>query len=47
MDKKIVAYLKKNNVLTIATAINNQPYCANCYYVFDDMSIYFSCSAEG
>ena len=36
MDKKIIKYLKKNNVLTIATAINNQPYCANCYYVFDE-----------
>lgn len=41
MDKKIIKYLKKNNVLTIATSVNNQPYCANCYYVFDELNFQF------
>lgn len=35
MDKKIIEYIDKNKVLTIATSIDNQPYCAICFYVFD------------
>ncbi|PCJ28369.1 MAG: hypothetical protein COA97_01705 [Flavobacteriales bacterium] len=37
MESKIIDYLQKNKVLTIATSVNNQPYCANCFYVFDEM----------
>ncbi|MDG1475538.1 MAG: hypothetical protein P8Q14_00190 [Vicingaceae bacterium] len=36
MEKKIVNYLTDNKVLTIATSVNNKPYCANCFYVFDE-----------
>ncbi|MCB9359994.1 MAG: hypothetical protein H6587_02635 [Flavobacteriales bacterium] len=36
MDKKISNYIAENKVLTMATAVNNVPYCANCFYVFDD-----------
>jgi uncharacterized protein YhbP (UPF0306 family) len=36
MDKKIIEYIDKNKVLTIATSIDNQPYCAICFYVFDE-----------
>lgn len=36
MDKKIIEYINKNKVLTIATSIDNQPYCAICFYVFDE-----------
>lgn len=35
MDKKIIEYVNKNKVLTIATSVDNQPYCAICFYVFD------------
>ncbi|MBX2960755.1 MAG: pyridoxamine 5'-phosphate oxidase family protein [Flavobacteriales bacterium] len=35
MDKKILSYIQKNKVLTIATCVDNQPYCAICFYVFD------------
>jgi hypothetical protein len=36
MDKKISNYISENKVLTIATSVNNVPYCANCFYVFDE-----------
>ena len=35
MDKRIEAYIKTNKVFTIATSVNDLPYCANCFYVFD------------
>ncbi|MGE0562813.1 MAG: pyridoxamine 5'-phosphate oxidase family protein [Flavobacteriales bacterium] len=35
MDKKIVDYITSNKVLTIATSVNEKPYCAICFYVFD------------
>lgn len=38
MDKKILAYVKKNKVLTMATSVNHQPYCAICFYVFDEQT---------
>lgn len=36
MDKKILTYIKKNKVLTMATSVSHQPYCAICFYVFDE-----------
>jgi len=36
MESKIIDYLQKNKVLTLATAVDNVPYCANCFYVFDE-----------
>lgn len=38
MDKKILNYIKKNKVLTMATSVNHQPYCAICFYVFDEQN---------
>ena len=38
MDKKILNYIKKNKVLTMATSVNHQPYCAICFYVFDEQT---------
>lgn len=34
IDKRIIRFLKKHNVLTIATTVNNEPWCANCFYVY-------------
>jgi uncharacterized protein YhbP (UPF0306 family) len=34
IDKRIIRFLKRHHVLTIATAVNNEPWCANCYYVY-------------
>lgn len=36
MDKKISNYIASNKVFTIATCLNNIPYCATCFYVFND-----------
>ncbi len=38
MDEKIIKYIKKNKVLTIATSVDYFPYCAICFYVFDEQS---------
>ncbi|HBX49625.1 MAG: hypothetical protein A2309_03310 [Bacteroidetes bacterium RIFOXYB2_FULL_35_7] len=36
IDQKIIAFLKKHHVLTLATVDANQPYCCNCFYVYDE-----------
>ena len=36
MDQKIITYITNNKFLTLATCKNGQPYCANCFYVFDE-----------
>lgn len=36
IDKRIISFLKQNTALTIAVSKNNIPYCANCFYTFDD-----------
>jgi hypothetical protein len=36
MENKIVEYISSNKVLTLATSVNDVPYCANCFYVFDE-----------
>lgn len=35
LDTRIVSFLQKHHVLTLATTANGYPYCANCFYVFD------------
>ena len=34
-DPKITTFLKKHHVLTLATALGDQPWVANCFYAFD------------
>jgi len=34
LDEKIVKFITKHHVLTLATAVQNKPYCANCFYAF-------------
>lgn len=33
-DRKIVEFIKKHHVLTLATSNNDQPWCANCFYAY-------------
>ena len=33
-DKRIVEFLRKHHVLTLATCTENTPWCANCFYVW-------------
>ena len=32
--KQIINFIKKHHVLTLATSVDNKPYCANCFYVY-------------
>ncbi len=34
IDKRIVDFIHEHHVLTLATSKNNEPYCANCFYVY-------------
>ncbi len=34
VDKRIIEFIQKHHVLTLATTKNNIPYCANCFYVY-------------
>jgi uncharacterized protein YhbP (UPF0306 family) len=34
LDRKIISFIKKHHVLTLATAFNNKPYCCTCFYVY-------------
>ena len=34
VDSRIVKFFRRHHVLTIATTINNEPWCANCFYVY-------------
>lgn len=36
MDKRILKYIGLNKVFTLATSIDNTPYCANCFYAHDE-----------
>ncbi len=36
IDKKIISFLKKHHVLTLATCIKNESWCANCFYVYNE-----------
>lgn len=35
-DKLIVEFLQAQTVLTYATSIENEPYCATCFYAYDE-----------
>lgn len=47
-DQKIVTFLKKHHVMTLATSVDQQPWCANCFYAFDaeKMSLIFTSEFE-
>lgn len=34
IDEKITGFIHSHHLLTLATAVNNKPYCANAFYVF-------------
>ena len=33
-DKRIIDFIKKHHVLTLATSVSDKPWCANCFYAF-------------
>jgi len=34
IDERIARFFRKHHVLTIATSVGNEPWCANCFYVW-------------
>jgi uncharacterized protein YhbP (UPF0306 family) len=34
IDRRIVRFFRKHHVSTVATSVNNEPWCANCFYVY-------------
>jgi uncharacterized protein YhbP (UPF0306 family) len=34
VDARIARFFRKHHVLTIATSVNEEPWCANCFYVY-------------
>ena len=34
IDSRVIKFFRKHHVLTIATTVNNEPWCANCFYVY-------------
>jgi len=34
VDSRIIRFFKKHHVLTIATTVTDEPWCANCFYVY-------------
>ncbi|MDD4107362.1 MAG: pyridoxamine 5'-phosphate oxidase family protein [Prolixibacteraceae bacterium] len=43
-DKRIVRFISKHHVLTLATCSGSKPWCANCFYVYaeDENSLVFT-----
>ncbi|MCR5454129.1 MAG: pyridoxamine 5'-phosphate oxidase family protein [Bacteroidales bacterium] len=35
IDQKIIDFISKHHVLTLATSAGNQPYCCQCFYTYD------------
>ena len=44
IDQRIIKFFKKHHVLTIATSVNGEPWCANCFYVYleDENALIFT-----
>ena len=48
IDERISRFFRKHHVLTIATTVDNEPWCANCFYVYleDENSLVFTTDPE-
>ena len=46
IDPKIIAFIKEHHVLTLATCVDNEPYCANMYYAYVESENYFIFTSE-
>ena len=48
VDSRIIKFFRKHHVLTIATSSANEPWCANCFYVYmeDENSLVFTTDAD-
>jgi uncharacterized protein len=48
IDAKIIRFFKKHHVLTIATSVNDEPWCSNCFYGYleDENALVFTTDPE-
>jgi uncharacterized protein YhbP (UPF0306 family) len=48
IDPRIIKFFRKHHVLTIATTIDNEPWCANCFYVYmeEENSLVFTTGGD-
>lgn len=48
IEKRIISFFKRHHVLTVATSVNGEPWCANCFYVYleDENAIAFTTDKE-
>ena len=48
VDGRIIKFFRKHHVLTIATSAGNEPWCANCFYVYltDENALVFTTDAD-
>jgi uncharacterized protein len=44
IDNRIIRFFRKHHVLTIATTVEKEPWCANCFYVYleDENALVFT-----
>ncbi len=47
-EKRIVEFINKHHVLTLATSFEEEPWCANCFYVYlpEENSLVFTSDFE-
>ena len=48
IDRRIIRFLRKHHVLTVATSVNDEPWCANCFYTYleDENALIFTSGYE-
>jgi uncharacterized protein len=48
IDERIIRFFRKHHVLTIASTVNNEPWCANCFYVYleEENSLVFTTDTD-
>jgi uncharacterized protein YhbP (UPF0306 family) len=48
LDEKIIRFINKHHILTLASSIGNIPYCCTCFYAFDkkNCSLIFTSEAD-
>lgn len=48
VETRIIKFFRKHHVLTIATSAENEPWCANCFYVYleEDNALVFTTDTD-
>jgi len=48
VDRRIIRFFRKHHVLTVATAVADEPWCANCFYVYmeDENALVFTTGSD-